>query len=90
MSGPQCCSNPPVLDPSGGAGHVEKLAGLDTYVTGSPHSKLAILLISDVFGTFRFPLIISYFYDLDHFTFFIFVGIDFHVVLFIGFFCILY
>ncbi|XP_015888254.1 endo-1,3;1,4-beta-D-glucanase-like [Ziziphus jujuba] len=50
MSGPQCCSNPPVLDRSGGAGHVEKLAGLDTYVTGSPDSKLAILLISDVFG----------------------------------------
>nr|XP_024931723.2 endo-1,3;1,4-beta-D-glucanase-like isoform X2 [Ziziphus jujuba var. spinosa] len=50
MSGPQCCSNPPVLDPSCGAGHVQKLAGLDTYVTGSPDSKLAILLASDVFG----------------------------------------
>ncbi|XP_015888252.2 endo-1,3;1,4-beta-D-glucanase-like [Ziziphus jujuba] len=50
MSGPQCCSNPPVLDSSCGAGHVEKLGGLDSYVTGSPDSKLAILLISDVFG----------------------------------------
>ncbi|XP_048333160.2 endo-1,3;1,4-beta-D-glucanase-like isoform X2 [Ziziphus jujuba] len=50
MSGAQCCSNPPVLDPSCGAGHVQKLAGLDTYVTGSPDSKLAILLVSDVFG----------------------------------------
>ncbi|KAK7264536.1 hypothetical protein RJT34_32145 [Clitoria ternatea] len=50
MSGPQCCSNPPVLNPTGGAGHVEKLAGLDSYLTGSPHSNLALLLISDVYG----------------------------------------
>lgn len=51
MSGPECCSNPPTLNPSGGAGHVEKLGGVDTYLTGSPHSNLAVLLISDVFGT---------------------------------------
>ncbi|KAM7255764.1 hypothetical protein ACFE04_011505 [Oxalis oulophora] len=50
MSGPQCCSNPPTLNPNSGAGHVEKLAGLDTYVSGSPETKLTILLISDVFG----------------------------------------
>ncbi|GLT47495.1 hypothetical protein SLA2020_211900 [Shorea laevis] len=50
MSGPQCCSNPPVLNPSSGEGHVEELAGLKTYVAGSPHSKSAILLISDIFG----------------------------------------
>lgn len=50
MSGPQCCSNPPTLDPNSGAGHVEKFAGLDTYISGSPDSKLSILLISDVFG----------------------------------------
>jgi dienelactone hydrolase len=50
MSGPQCCSNPPTLNPNSGAGHVEQLGGLSTYVSGSPNSKLAILLISDVFG----------------------------------------
>ncbi|KAF3457222.1 hypothetical protein FNV43_RR01879 [Rhamnella rubrinervis] len=50
MSGPQCCSNPPVLDPNGGAGHVEKLGGLNTYISGSPSSKLAIVLISDIYG----------------------------------------
>ena len=51
MSGPQCCSNPPTLNPNAGAGHVEQLGGLSTYVSGSPNSKLAILLITDVFGT---------------------------------------
>ncbi|KAI4317730.1 hypothetical protein L6164_025577 [Bauhinia variegata] len=50
MSGPQCCSNPPTLNPSSGAGHVEKLGGLDAYVIGPSDPKLAILLISDVFG----------------------------------------
>ncbi|GAV60898.1 DLH domain-containing protein [Cephalotus follicularis] len=50
MSGPQCCSNAPTLNPSYGGGHVEKVGGFDTYITGSPHSKLAILLVSDVFG----------------------------------------
>ncbi|KAH9765350.1 DLH domain-containing protein [Citrus sinensis] len=50
MSGPQCCANPPTLNPNSGAGHVEKLGGLNAYVTGSPDSKLAVLLISDVYG----------------------------------------
>ncbi|KAK1562889.1 hypothetical protein Q3G72_018569 [Acer saccharum] len=50
MSGPQCCSNPPTLNPASGAGHVEKLGGLDTYVSGLPDSKLAVFLISDVHG----------------------------------------
>ncbi|KAL6293323.1 hypothetical protein ACE6H2_001465 [Prunus campanulata] len=50
MSGPQCCSNPPTIQPSSGSGHVEKIGGLDSYVTGSPDSKLAILLVSDIFG----------------------------------------
>ncbi|KAL3749212.1 hypothetical protein ACJRO7_010327 [Eucalyptus globulus] len=50
MSGPQCCANPPNLDPSSGAGRVEQLGGLDAYVVGSQDSKLAILLLSDVFG----------------------------------------
>ncbi|KAL3749211.1 hypothetical protein ACJRO7_010326 [Eucalyptus globulus] len=50
MSGPQCCANPPTLDPSSGAGRVEQLGGLDAYVVGSQDSKLAILLLSDVYG----------------------------------------
>jgi hypothetical protein len=50
MAGPQCCAHPPTLNPSVGAGHVEKVGGLDTYVSGSPDSKLAILLVSDVYG----------------------------------------
>ncbi|PRQ38867.1 putative alpha/Beta hydrolase [Rosa chinensis] len=50
MSGPQCCSNPPTLNPTSGSGHVEKLGGLDSYLTGSPDSKLAIVLVSDVYG----------------------------------------
>ncbi|KAB5545424.1 hypothetical protein DKX38_013536 [Salix brachista] len=50
MSGPQCCANPPTLNPSSGAGHVENVGGLDSYVSGSPHSKLAILLVSDVYA----------------------------------------
>ncbi|XP_025982261.1 endo-1,3;1,4-beta-D-glucanase [Glycine max] len=50
MSGPQCCSNPPSLNPTGGGGHVDKVGGIDSYFTGSPHSKLAVLMLSDVFG----------------------------------------
>ncbi|KAF7852324.1 hypothetical protein BT93_L4616 [Corymbia citriodora subsp. variegata] len=50
MSGPQCCENPPILNPSCGAGHVEQLCGLNTYIVGSQDSKLAILLLSDIFG----------------------------------------
>ncbi|KAF7852326.1 hypothetical protein BT93_L4618 [Corymbia citriodora subsp. variegata] len=50
MSGPQCCENPPTLNPSCGAGHVEQLCGLNTYIVGSQDSKLAILLLSDIFG----------------------------------------
>ncbi|XP_027332354.1 endo-1,3;1,4-beta-D-glucanase-like isoform X3 [Abrus precatorius] len=50
MSGPECCSNPPILNPNGGAGHVEELAGLNCYLTGSPHSNLAVLLVSDIYG----------------------------------------
>ncbi|KAE8702861.1 Alpha/beta-Hydrolases superfamily protein isoform 3 [Hibiscus syriacus] len=50
MSGPQCCSNPPTLDAASGAGHVENLAGFNTYVSGSLQSKRAILLVSDIYG----------------------------------------
>ncbi|KAH1116278.1 hypothetical protein GYH30_045952 [Glycine max] len=50
LEGPQCCSNPPSLNPTGGGGHVDKVGGIDSYFTGSPHSKLAVLMLSDVFG----------------------------------------
>uniref|UniRef100_A0A1J3D6Y1 Endo-1,31,4-beta-D-glucanase n=1 Tax=Noccaea caerulescens TaxID=107243 RepID=A0A1J3D6Y1_NOCCA len=50
MSDHQCTDNPPNLDPNSGSGHVEKLGGLDTYVSGSTHSKLAVVLVSHVFG----------------------------------------
>ncbi|PON32857.1 Dienelactone hydrolase [Parasponia andersonii] len=50
MAGAQCCSNPPTLDPNSGAGSVEQLGGLSTYISGSPNSKFAVLLVSDVFG----------------------------------------
>ena len=52
---------PPTLNRNAGAGHVEQLGGLSTYVSGSPNSKLAILLISDVYGAHTF---------LWHFSFF--------------------
>ncbi|KAG2727383.1 hypothetical protein I3760_01G154900 [Carya illinoinensis] len=50
MSSSQCFENPPTLSPTSGAGTTQDLGGLQTYLTGPPHSKLAILLISDVFG----------------------------------------
>ncbi|KAJ4837534.1 hypothetical protein Tsubulata_033132, partial [Turnera subulata] len=50
MSGPQCCSNPPTLNPNSGAGHFERVGGLDSYVIGSLDSKRAVLLVSDIFG----------------------------------------
>ncbi|KAB2625316.1 beta-D-glucanase-like [Pyrus ussuriensis x Pyrus communis] len=50
MASSQCCSNPPTLNPSSGTGHVKNLGGLDSYVTGSPHSNLAVLLVSDIHG----------------------------------------
>ncbi|XP_057485482.1 endo-1,3;1,4-beta-D-glucanase-like [Actinidia eriantha] len=50
MSGPQCCENPPTLSSSYGTGHVEELGGLKSYVSGSPESKIAVLLVSDVYG----------------------------------------
>ncbi|KAJ8434151.1 hypothetical protein Cgig2_000871 [Carnegiea gigantea] len=50
MSGPQCCENPPTLNPSSGVGHVEQIGGLNSYVSGSPQSNPAVLLVSDVFG----------------------------------------
>ncbi|XP_050241394.1 endo-1,3;1,4-beta-D-glucanase-like [Quercus robur] len=56
MFGPQFCSNPPTLHPNAGAGHVEQLGGLITYVSGSPNSKFAILFITNIFG-YEAPLL---------------------------------
>ncbi|KAL6971424.1 carboxymethylenebutenolidase [Sarracenia purpurea var. burkii] len=50
MASSQCFENPPSLSSTSGAGSVQVLGGLKTYVTGPQDSKLAILLISDVFG----------------------------------------
>lgn len=50
MSGPQCCANPPTLSPSSGVGSVLEFGGLKSYVSGPSDSKLAVLLVSDVFG----------------------------------------
>ncbi|XP_039157171.1 endo-1,3;1,4-beta-D-glucanase-like [Eucalyptus grandis] len=50
MSSSQCFENPPDLSSTCGAGRVEELAGLKTYVTGPSDSKRAVILITDVFG----------------------------------------
>jgi len=56
MSGPQCCENPPTLNPTSGAGHVEDIGGLKSYVSGSLESKTAVLLVSDVYGKISLPI----------------------------------
>jgi len=48
--GNDCLSNPPILNASTGVGYVTNIAGVNSYVTGSPLAILAIVLISDVFG----------------------------------------
>ncbi|KAF9618364.1 hypothetical protein IFM89_000999 [Coptis chinensis] len=50
MSSSQCCENPPTLNPACGAGHVEQIGGLSSYISASSHSKLGVLLVSDIFG----------------------------------------
>lgn len=64
MAGPQCCENPPALSSSSGHGSVVQLGGLKTYVSGSSDSKHAILLVSDVFGTYPFNPFV--FYQFGH------------------------
>lgn len=51
MSSSHCLENPPNLN-SGihGVGTVLELGGLQSYVTGPSNSKLALILISDIFG----------------------------------------
>ncbi|KAK9929853.1 hypothetical protein M0R45_026929 [Rubus argutus] len=62
ISGPQCCSNPPIINRSCGSDSAEKYGGLNVYVTGSTNAKIAILLISDVFG-YGAPNLRSVVYD---------------------------
>ncbi|XP_040364225.1 endo-1,3;1,4-beta-D-glucanase isoform X1 [Rosa chinensis] len=50
VSGPQCLEHPPNLNGTSGAGSVIKVGGLKAYVTGPSHSKLAIILASDIYG----------------------------------------
>jgi len=50
MIGNDCISNPPLLNVSGGVGHVTNIAGVNSYVTGSPLALLAIVLVSDIYG----------------------------------------
>ncbi|KAK3417659.1 hypothetical protein EUGRSUZ_H03605 [Eucalyptus grandis] len=50
MLSSQCFENPPNLSSTCGAGRVEELAGLKTYVTGPSDSKRALLFIPDAFG----------------------------------------
>ena len=51
MLGSQCFENPPsLISGSHGAGSVQELGGLRSYITGPSDSKLAIILVSDVFG----------------------------------------
>ncbi|CAH9106067.1 unnamed protein product [Cuscuta europaea] len=45
-----CYSERPTFCSSCGAGTVTQLGGLQTYLTGPPHSKNAILMISDIYG----------------------------------------
>lgn len=50
MATSACYENPPAVSSNCGAGTVQELGGLQTYLTGPFYSKLAILLVSDVFG----------------------------------------
>ncbi|CAL9170634.1 unnamed protein product [Musa hybrid cultivar] len=55
MASSQCCANPPTLSPACGDGIVvDDLGGVRAYTAGSPNSKLAVLLISDIFGDVLF------------------------------------
>ncbi|KAJ4969411.1 hypothetical protein NE237_016112 [Protea cynaroides] len=50
MANPQSVENAPTLSASSGEGCVQEFGGLNTYITGSPDSKVAILLVSAAFG----------------------------------------
>ncbi|VAH07171.1 unnamed protein product [Triticum turgidum subsp. durum] len=49
MASPQCCANPPALNPAAGEGKVvDSFGGIKAYVAGAQDSKAAVVLISDV------------------------------------------
>ncbi|XP_076927327.1 endo-1,3;1,4-beta-D-glucanase-like [Bidens hawaiensis] len=50
MSGPECCRNPPVISKGEESGEVLQIASLSSYVSGKLDSKIAVILVSDVFG----------------------------------------
>uniref|UniRef100_M8BYH9 Endo-1,31,4-beta-D-glucanase n=1 Tax=Aegilops tauschii TaxID=37682 RepID=M8BYH9_AEGTA len=50
MASPQCCANPPTLNPAAGEGKVvDSFGGIKAYVAGAQESKAAVVLISDVY-----------------------------------------
>ncbi|VAH18947.1 hypothetical protein VPH35_009203 [Triticum aestivum] len=50
MASPQCCANPPALNPAAGEGKVvDSFGGIKAYVAGAKESKAAVVLISDVY-----------------------------------------
>ncbi|KAL6137867.1 hypothetical protein ACLB2K_063156 [Fragaria x ananassa] len=72
MAGPECCSNPPIINTSCGSDSAENYGGLNAYVTGSPNAKHAILLASDVFGRVSasgFCVVIPDFFHGDPFVY---------------------
>ncbi|KAM3403951.1 hypothetical protein ACQJBY_007198 [Aegilops geniculata] len=57
MASPQCCADPPTLNPTGGEGRVvDSLGGIAAYVAGSADSRAAVVLVSDIFG-FEAPIL---------------------------------
>ncbi|XP_051193973.1 endo-1,3;1,4-beta-D-glucanase [Lolium perenne] len=51
MASPQCCANPPTPNHDVGEGKVvESFGGLRSYLAGAEESKLAVVLISDIYG----------------------------------------
>ena len=62
MSGPECCENPPAPASGDESGGVHQIASLNSYVSGNPDSKIAILLVTDVFGIHLYSTC-SFFFD---------------------------
>ncbi|KAI7749368.1 hypothetical protein M8C21_000718 [Ambrosia artemisiifolia] len=49
--GPKCCHNPPAFSSRGQeSGEVVQIASLSSYVSGNLDSKIAVLLVSDIYG----------------------------------------
>jgi len=49
--GIDCLLNPPILNASAATvGYVTNIAGVNSYVSGSPLALLAIVLVSDIYG----------------------------------------